>query len=133
MLEALRIHSVLFDILSSMGISEIKSLELLLCAVLIVMCWSYLYVFYGYKICLVVVPAVILFFVNWMCKAAVRVELDATAMDELKKVSHFLIGCAIIEVPTMLVVRYLNFKYIKPLVEKIVDAMEQFYIEHNGL
>ena len=116
-----------------MGISESKSLELLLCAVLIVMCWSYLYVFYGYKICLVVVPAVILFFVNWMCKAAVRVELDATAMDELKKVSHFLIGCAIIEVPTMLVVRYLNFKYIKPLVEKIVDAMEQFYIEHNGL
>ena len=46
MLEALRIHSVLFDILSSMGISEIKSLELLLCAVLIVMGWSYLYVFY---------------------------------------------------------------------------------------
>ena len=45
MLEALHIHSVLFDILSSMGISESKSLELLLCAVLIVMCWSYLYVF----------------------------------------------------------------------------------------
>ena len=94
MLEALRIHSVLFDILSSMGISEIKSLELLLCAVLIVMGWSYLYVFYGYKICLVVVPAAILFFVNWMCKAAVRVELDATAMAELTKVNHFLIGCA---------------------------------------
>lgn len=89
--------------------------------------------FYGYKICLVVVPAVILFFVNWMCKAAVRVELDAPAMAELTKVSHFLIGCAIIEIPAMLVVRYLNFKYIKPLVEKIVDAMEQFYIEHNGL
>ena len=113
MLEALRIHSVLFDILSSMGISEIKSLELLLCAVLIVMGWSYLYVFYGYKICLVVVPAAILFFVNWMCKAAVRVELDATAMAELTKVNHFLIGCAIIEVPAMLVVRYLNFKYTK--------------------
>ena len=48
-----------------------------------------LYVFYGYKICLVVVPAAILFFVNWMCKAAVRVELDATAMAELTKVNHF--------------------------------------------
>ena len=119
MLEALHIHSVLFDILSSMGISEIKSLELLLCAVLIVMVWSHLYVFYGYKICLVVVPAAILFFVNWMCKAAVRVELDATAMAELTKVSHFLIGCAIIEVPAMLVIRYLNLNILNRWQKKL--------------
>ena len=61
MLEALHIHSVLFDILSSMGISESKKPGTFAlcgfdCYVLVIsVC------FYGYKICLVVVPAVILF------------------------------------------------------------------------
>ena len=125
MAKALHIHSVFFDIMSYMGMNEDDSLLLMILAVIMISMWAYLYVFRGYKICLVITLVLCIYFINWMYHSAMKVGINEATMSELSKINQVLFIYTIIYVPMLILVRYLKMKYLDPWIEAILDAWEQ--------
>lgn len=131
MAKMLHIHSVFFDILGYMGMNENDGLLLIIFAGIIISMWAYLYILHGYKICLVIMPAICVYCINWMHHIAIRAEIDATLVAELSKINRCLLGYTILYIPLMVLVRYLKIKYGDPWMDMLLETLEEWYLDNE--
>lgn len=131
MVEALNIHSIVFDIADRMGLGKDIGLAITIFILLILVIFDYAYIFSGIKVYLVLHAGVGLFGVLLLHSAAIKVNLNGTP--EVTHITHFLICAVLLSTAIVAGHRALKTKILDPIYEKNAQKDFEQFLKEEGI
>lgn len=131
MVEALKIHSILFEITDRMGLGKDMGLIIAILVFLILMTLDYTYVLLGIKVCLASSTGLGLFSGLLLHMAAAQVNLGDTP--EVMHITRLLLCIVLLNTAMCVGYRVLKVKILDPIAEKNVQKEFEQLLREEGI